>query len=109
MLNPNRPIKPLDDRPKTRSEIADIIGSMMHTDENGNPENETDEQHTAYRSATARRYFYTQTSELSTLPGVFFIHKLAIRDSIDNGIDLHCHKKCSARSDAMNITEIHER
>ena len=40
MLNPNRPIKPLD-------EIADIIESMMHTDENGNPENETDEQHTA--------------------------------------------------------------
>lgn len=34
---------------------------------------------------------------------------LAIRDFIDNGIDLHCHKKCSARSDAMNITEIHER
>ena len=34
---------------------------------------------------------------------------LAIRDSIDNGIDLHCHKKCSDRSDAMNITEIHER
>lgn len=34
---------------------------------------------------------------------------LAIRDSIDNGIDLHCHKKCFARSDAMNITEIHER
>lgn len=34
---------------------------------------------------------------------------LAIRDSIDNCIDLHCHKKCSARSDAMNITEIHER
>ena len=40
---------------------------------------------------------------------LFFIHKLAIRDSIDNCIDLHCHKKCSARSDAMNITEIHER
>ena len=39
MLNPNRPIKPLDDRPKTSSEIADIIESMMHTDENGNPEN----------------------------------------------------------------------
>lgn len=34
---------------------------------------------------------------------------LAIKDSIDNGIDLHCHKKCSVRSDAMNITEIHER
>ena len=34
---------------------------------------------------------------------------LAIRDFIDNGIDLHSHKKCSARSDAMNITEIHER
>lgn len=34
---------------------------------------------------------------------------LAIRDSIDNGIDLHCHKKCSTRSDAMNIIEIHER
>lgn len=47
MLNPNRPIKPLDDRPKTRSEIADMIDSMMHTDENGNPESETDEQHTA--------------------------------------------------------------
>lgn len=61
------------------------------------------------RSATARRYFYTQTSELSTLTGAFFIHKLAIRDFIDNGIDLHCHKKCFARSDAMNITEIHER
>lgn len=62
-----------------------------------------------YRLAKVGRYFYTQTSELSTLPGVFFIHKLAIRDFIDNGIDLHCHKKCSARSDAMNITEIHER
>ena len=29
MLNPNRPIKPLDDRPKTRSEIADIIESQQ--------------------------------------------------------------------------------
>ena len=62
-----------------------------------------------YRLTKVGRYFYTQTSELSTLTGAFFIHKLAIRDSIDNGIDLHCHKKCSARSDAMNITEIHER
>ena len=62
-----------------------------------------------YRLTKVGRYFYTQISELSTLTGAFFIHKLAIRDSIDNGIDLHCHKKCSARSDAMNITEIHER
>ena len=47
MLNPNKMIKPLDDRPKTRSEIAAMIESMMHTDENGDPESETDEQHTA--------------------------------------------------------------
>ena len=51
----------------------------------------------------------TLISEPSTLTGAFFIHKLAIRDFIDNGIDLHCYKKCSARSDAMNITETHQR
>ncbi len=52
-------------------------------------------------------FSYTQISELSTLTGAFFIHKLAIRDFLDKDIYFHCHKKCSARSDAMNIIEIH--
>ncbi len=47
MLNPNRPIKPLDDRPKTRSEIADMIRTMMNTDENGNAEKEEHKKNTA--------------------------------------------------------------
>lgn len=40
MLNQNRQIKPLDDRPKTRSEIADLIRDMMNNDEYGNNEKE---------------------------------------------------------------------
>ena len=51
----------------------------------------------------------TLISELSTLTGAFFIHKLAIRDFLDKDIYFHCYKKCSARSDAMNIIEIHQR
>ena len=35
----------------------------------------------------------------------FFIHKLAIRDFLDKDIYFHCYKKCSARSDATNITK----
>ena len=47
MLNPNKKIKPLDDRTKTRNEISNMIEDMMNTDENGNPEPESQNVHTA--------------------------------------------------------------
>lgn len=40
MQNLHKSVKPLDDRFKTREEIAAIIENMMNTDENGNRENE---------------------------------------------------------------------
>ncbi len=40
MQNLHKNIKPLDDRFKTREEIAAIIENMMNTDENGNYEKE---------------------------------------------------------------------
>lgn len=46
MLNPNRPIKQIDDRPKSRTEIADMINSMMNTDENGDSQKKK-EKHSA--------------------------------------------------------------
>lgn len=47
MRNPNKKIKPLDDRPKTRSEIANMINDMMNTDEDGNPEPDSQMIYTA--------------------------------------------------------------
>lgn len=38
MRNQNKPVKPLDDRIKTKEEIAAMIENMMSTDENGEPE-----------------------------------------------------------------------
>lgn len=35
----NKPVKPLDDRTKTKKEIAAMISRMMNTDKNGEPEN----------------------------------------------------------------------
>lgn len=40
MRNQNNPVKPLDDRVKSKQEIAAMIESMMNTDENGVPEKE---------------------------------------------------------------------
>lgn len=38
MLNPDRKIKDMDDREKSKSEIENMIENMMKTDENGYPE-----------------------------------------------------------------------
>ncbi|MBR1763854.1 MAG: hypothetical protein IJ746_00485 [Ruminococcus sp.] len=46
MRNPNRPIADIDDRPKSREEIAEMIERMLKTDEDGNPE-KTDKKETA--------------------------------------------------------------
>ncbi len=47
MLNPNRPIKTIDDRPKSKEEIAQMIEHMFSTDEDGNPEKDKDDRETA--------------------------------------------------------------
>lgn len=38
MHEANKKIKNIDDKPKTRSEIAKMIQDMFDTDENGDPE-----------------------------------------------------------------------
>ena len=38
MREQNRKIRDLDDRPKSKEEIAKIIERMLKTDENGEPE-----------------------------------------------------------------------
>lgn len=47
MLNPNRPIKNIDDRPKSRDEIATMIEHMLNTDEDGNPEKDKSDKEIA--------------------------------------------------------------
>lgn len=44
MRNPNKPIKAMDDRPKSRKEIENMIERMMKTDEDGYPENPDDDK-----------------------------------------------------------------
>jgi len=46
MRNTDRPVKDIDDRPKSREEIAKMIERMLKTDEDGNPE-KSDEKETA--------------------------------------------------------------
>lgn len=41
MRNPNKPIKDIDERPKSRDEIAEMIADMFRNDEDGYPENKT--------------------------------------------------------------------
>ena len=41
MRNPNKPLKIMDDTPKSNEEIAKMIDQMMKTDEEGYPEKET--------------------------------------------------------------------
>jgi hypothetical protein len=43
MRNPNKPIPVIDERPKGRKGIAEMIDRMLKTDEDGNPENKEDE------------------------------------------------------------------
>jgi hypothetical protein len=38
MRNPNKPIKIIDDQPKSKDEVAEMIKQMFNTDEDGNPE-----------------------------------------------------------------------
>lgn len=38
MLNPNKKIHDMDDRPKNWAEIREMIENMLETDEDGNPE-----------------------------------------------------------------------
>ena len=42
MRNPNKPIPVIDDRPKGRKDIEEMINRMMNTDEDGYPENKDD-------------------------------------------------------------------
>lgn len=42
MRNPNKPIPVIDERPKGRDGIAEMIERMLNTDEDGNPENDTE-------------------------------------------------------------------
>ena len=47
MRNPNKPIKVIDERPKSRDEIAEMIAYMFRNDEDGYPENKTNDKKTA--------------------------------------------------------------
>lgn len=42
MRNPNKPIPVIDDRPKSRKEIEEMINRLMNTDEDGYPESKED-------------------------------------------------------------------
>lgn len=42
MRNPNKPMPVIDDRPKGRKGIAEMINRMKNTDEDGYPENKED-------------------------------------------------------------------
>lgn len=47
MRNPDKPIKEIDEHPKSREEIKKMIDDMFKTDEEGYPENETTDRITA--------------------------------------------------------------
>lgn len=47
MRNPDKPIAVIDDRPKSRDEITEMVNSMFKTDENGFPEKEKLDRKTA--------------------------------------------------------------
>ena len=47
MRNPDKPVRNIDDTPKSKNEIAEMISRMMETDENGYPEKEDTSKKTA--------------------------------------------------------------
>lgn len=47
MRNPDKPIHNIDETPKSKSEIAEMINAMMKTDENGYPEKDDKSKKTA--------------------------------------------------------------
>jgi hypothetical protein len=47
MPNPNKAVKNIDERPKSREEIAAMIERMLITDEDGNPESDKNNRETA--------------------------------------------------------------
>ncbi len=44
MRNPNKPILEIDERPKGREGIVEMLDRMFSTDEDGNPENKKEEK-----------------------------------------------------------------
>lgn len=44
MRNPNKPLPKIDDTPKTKAEIAEMIERMMSTDENGYSNDKSEEK-----------------------------------------------------------------
>lgn len=47
MRNPNKQIRDIDERPKGREGIAEMIERMLKTDEDGNPEDNISDKITA--------------------------------------------------------------
>lgn len=47
MRNPNKPIRDIDERPKGRKGIAEMIDRMLKTDEDGDPEDKKNDKITA--------------------------------------------------------------
>ena len=47
MRNPDNPIKAIDERPKSKEEVAEMIDKMFKNDEDGYPEHEKTDKRTA--------------------------------------------------------------